>query len=175
VPVLHAARRNAFRIFNTDHSAMRQWGSSNGLSFFLTTIPEGNLFYHGSISPGLPDRFEWLAFEIEHASAFGQSVDSSSDDRDDSPDFWTSQLSNSETREAPTFHMDLSQVAVSSNNQDRPDLNSGEDKAKLKPPLYLPPPPSRGYFQTYRGERPLKLVYIDGMAAPKTMHGTLDS
>jgi hypothetical protein len=71
--------------------------------------------------------------------------------------------------------MDLSQVAVSSNDQDRPDLNSVEDKAKLKPPLYLPPPPSRGYFQTYPGEHPLKLVYIDGMAAPKTMHGTLDS
>jgi len=33
----------------------------------------------------------------------------------------------------------------------------------------------RGYFQTYRAERPLKLIYIDGMGAAKGSWGTLDS
>jgi hypothetical protein len=47
----HTTRLNAFQIFNAIHSAMRQWGSSlnhNGMSFFLATVPEGQLFYHGS-------------------------------------------------------------------------------------------------------------------------------
>ena len=75
-PDLAAARRNAFRIFNTVHSAMRQFGSSsnhNGLSFFLATVPEGNLFYHGRHSPSRPDSFDWLAFEVEHGYGFAQS------------------------------------------------------------------------------------------------------
>jgi hypothetical protein len=77
-PDLDAARRNAFHIFNVIHSAMRQWSSSvnhNGVSFFLATIPEGNLFYHGRSSPDRPDSFEWLAFEVEHPSGFALSGD----------------------------------------------------------------------------------------------------
>jgi hypothetical protein len=182
-PVLDAARRNEFQIFNTVHSAMRQWGSSvnpNGLSFFLAVVPEGNLFYHGSDYPGLPERFEWLAFEVEHASWFAQSIDPLPDDGDSplplgyKPAPWTWQLFNSEIEEAQMLQAHASHVTEDSNYQHRlvaaaEGDNDGEDKEKPKPL------PSRGYFQTYRPERPLKLIYIDGMAAAKTRWGTLDS
>lgn len=51
-PDVESAHDNAFAIFNSIHSAMRQWGSSvhhNGLSFYLSTAPEGSTFYHGGL------------------------------------------------------------------------------------------------------------------------------
>ena len=96
VPEPALARENAPQVFNAVHSAMRQWGSSgnlraslhqthlnnisltvyhNGMSFFLVTVPRGNLFYHGCATPERRSGLEWLAFEPEHAAYFGSSRD----------------------------------------------------------------------------------------------------
>ncbi|KAK5653789.1 hypothetical protein OQA88_7947 [Cercophora sp. LCS_1] len=69
------AEENAFQIFNSIHSAMRQWGSSlnhNGMAFIPATIPRGTLFYHGSPFNSTPAAPEWLAFEMEHAENFAR-------------------------------------------------------------------------------------------------------
>ncbi|RKU46988.1 hypothetical protein DL546_007556 [Coniochaeta pulveracea] len=73
LPDVEVAKRDtrAAHIFNSIHSALRQWGSSiqhNGLSFLPVTIPEGNIFYHGTHSTERPAGLEWLAFEMEHAN-----------------------------------------------------------------------------------------------------------
>jgi hypothetical protein len=175
-PDLDAARRNAFHIFNVIHSAMRQWGSSvnhNGVSFFLATVPEGNLFYHGRSSPDRPDSFEWLAFEVEHASGFALSGDPRMPPPGlprptNKPDIFSWQPSYSEisgTQMSPTQE---SHVTEDSSAQNR--LIEDDDRGK-----HSPPPTSRGYFQTYRASRPLKLIYIDGMGAAKGCWGTTDS
>ncbi|KAH8703222.1 hypothetical protein BGW36DRAFT_288166 [Talaromyces proteolyticus] len=68
-----AAVGNANHIFNAIHSSMRQWGSSwnhNGMSFFLATVPQHTMLYHGSHSNQPVTSFEWLAFEPEHALWF---------------------------------------------------------------------------------------------------------
>jgi hypothetical protein len=170
-PDLAAARRNAFRIFNTVHSAMRQFGSSsnhNGLSFFLATVPEGNLFYHGRHSPSRPDSFDWLAFEVEHGYGFAQPrMPMPPPPGRPPPDILSWHLPNSgisETKHGSHFKED-------SNDQHRL-VEPGDDDNREKPES---PPVSRGYFQTYRAERPLKLIYIDGMGAAKGSWGTLDS
>jgi hypothetical protein len=49
-------------------------------------------------------------------------------------------------------------------------VEDGDDRERSKPP-----PATCGYFQTYRADRPLKLIYIDGMGAAKGSWGTLDS
>ncbi|KAL4920992.1 hypothetical protein BDW62DRAFT_153331 [Aspergillus aurantiobrunneus] len=64
---------NANHIFNAIHSSMRQWGSSlnhNGMSFFLATVPQGTLLYHGDWRSDPVQGPEWLAFEPEHALVF---------------------------------------------------------------------------------------------------------
>ncbi|CAI4213994.1 unnamed protein product [Parascedosporium putredinis] len=65
-------------IFNSVHSAMRQWGSSlrhNGLGLIPATVPEDTLLYHGTPRNSTPETFEWLAFEIEHAENFAGTLD----------------------------------------------------------------------------------------------------
>lgn len=73
-PSLEQAKRNATPIFNSIHSAMRQWGSSlnhNGLAAIPATIPKGKLLYHGTHSSDANTTgLEWLAFEPEHSEAF---------------------------------------------------------------------------------------------------------
>ena len=54
---------------------MRQWGSSlnhNGMSFFITSIPEGTQLYHGRATNESVKGPDWLAFEAEHALAFAR-------------------------------------------------------------------------------------------------------
>ncbi|ATY66865.1 hypothetical protein A9K55_000489 [Cordyceps militaris] len=68
------AENNAHSIFNSIHSAGRQWGSSinhNGFALIPGLIPRGSVFYHAAATP------TWLAkgparleFEPEAAEAF---------------------------------------------------------------------------------------------------------
>lgn len=54
---------------------MREFGSAlnhNGMSLFPGFIPEGVLLYHGTFTKEVPELFEWLAFEIEHAESFAR-------------------------------------------------------------------------------------------------------
>ncbi|KAH8585586.1 hypothetical protein B0O99DRAFT_696328 [Bisporella sp. PMI_857] len=70
-----SARKNAPRIFNTVHSAMRQWGSSlqhNGMSFIPATIPANTQLYHGTSQKNAVEGMEWLSFEIEAAENFAR-------------------------------------------------------------------------------------------------------
>ncbi|KAJ4859759.1 hypothetical protein T069G_04747 [Trichoderma breve] len=72
-PSHDSAKANANHIFNAIHSAGRQWGSSlnhNGFGFIPVVVPAGTLLYHGGYFEDPPDRFEWLAFEVEHAENF---------------------------------------------------------------------------------------------------------
>lgn len=67
---------NDNHLFNSIHSAMRQWGSSlnhNGMSFFLASVPEGTKFYHGRGDNNTVTGMEWLAYEPEHALVFARS------------------------------------------------------------------------------------------------------
>lgn len=76
-PSVESARANANAIFNTIHSATRQWGSSvhhNGVSVFPVTVPEGTLLYHGNAYAEVPKVPEWLAFEIEHSENFARKM-----------------------------------------------------------------------------------------------------
>ena len=67
--------RNANHIFNAIRGAMRQWDNSwnhNGMSFFVTTVPEGVQLYHGTSQSEPIVGMEWLAFEPEHALMFAR-------------------------------------------------------------------------------------------------------
>lgn len=186
-PDLKAAETHAFALFNSIHSAMRQWGSSvhhNGMSFFLAQAPEGSVFYHGSASPETPWSFEWLAFEFEHAGVFAESwepqnhtsltldFEPPSVEPLDDVLLWhrTSRLLSPPTPEhvqffdRPSAQQLLSGVAQDK-DEDRipgpqwPDLNKT----------------FRGYFHMYRANRPLNLLYMDGEAAAKCTLGPMDS
>ena len=193
----HTTRENAFQIFNAIHSAMRQWGSSlnhNGMSFFLATVPEGQLLYHGSHNPKGKNGFDWLAFEVEHAQAFAQSRDP------DAPDVRLPPLPpckeplSREASEASSPRLDCfkkygrEEQGFDCPIQPRPSLpllqyHQGQkpiarsedddgDEPCLPPRLFKR---IRGYLHTYRAARPLHLLYLDGMAAAKVQYGTLDT
>ena len=178
---------NSFRIFNAVHSALRQWGSSiqhNGLSFFPVTVPEGNLFYHGGHDTERPDTFEWLAFEMEHASQFTRCYEfddpsnSSSvvnEDREMGRKLSLHGRVASIQAESQQAHEGGEQIAFSPS--DAQHALTRDDDHDKRPPNRRPgrPPSARGYLQTYRAARPLKLLYLDGMAAAKCNLGTLDS
>ncbi|KAL1841224.1 hypothetical protein VTJ49DRAFT_7292 [Mycothermus thermophilus] len=176
-PSLTAARRNAFDIFNTIHSAARQWGSSlrhNGMSVFLATVPAGVLLHHGTPHPDPPPGPEWLAFEIEHAELFAHprpprrpppgknasgAVIPPSDEQHP--------MHHRRTHPPPPLpHL----IA------DRATPPSGSE-----PPILDPSPGHgdgdevKGYLHTYRTTAPLALLYIDGSSAGKTDMGTLDT
>ena len=183
-PDVQAAQQNAFGLFNSVHSAMRQWGSSvnhNGMSFYLATAPEGSVFYHGGLSPDRPEAFEWLAFEIEHASSFAQS--------------WEPRKSRVfHTSEGPPFNESLAEILLwhqTSHYLPLPEQDGSFEAAPVQRPLLAiqgdddrgdlrprPPrfdKPMRAYLQVYRANRPLNLLYIDGQAAAKCQLGSLDS
>lgn len=196
-PDIESAHENAFAIFNSIHSAMRQWGSSvhhNGLSFYLATAPEGSIFYHGGFSPDRPGSFEWLAFEVEHAARFADSWEFADEPGLHSRNTQAKSAQDeavlktllahrrSHTRPSTNTPHDQSfQSALFSQrpmdileeDDDNDDKNDGENNS---PPTH---PPFdkwvRGYFHVYRANRPLNLLYIDGQAAAKCPLGSLDS
>lgn len=188
-PDIKSAHDNAFAIFNSIHSAMRQFGSSvhhNGLSFYLATAPEGSMFYHGGFSPDRPDSFEWLAFEMEHAAQFAASWEFV----DDLNLYSAAESTHGETilrtllRHRSSHSKPLSdstygpfnQNALSSQHPMATIYDDDDDDKKSPPPSW---PPfgklRRGYFHFYRANRPLNLLYIDGQAAAKCPLGSLDS
>lgn len=68
------AEKNAHAIFNSVHSAGRQWGSGiyhNGFALIPAIVPRGSIFYHGTTTKDVPSVPEWLAFDAETAEAFG--------------------------------------------------------------------------------------------------------
>lgn len=156
-PSEDAARQRAPDLFNAVHDAMRQWGSSihhNGMSFFLATVPEGVMFYHGSSKEETPDQPEWLAYEIEHAELFARSRFGGrppgpppGDDGARGGVGWMSFLQGPYDPQRP--------------------FNGPQT-----------PPPTEdngGWLHVYRTTEPLKLLYVDGMGAGKTDMGTLDT
>lgn len=67
------AEKNAHAIFNSIHSAGRQWGSSiyhNGFALIPAVVPRGSVFYHSAKTKEQPVGPEWLTFEPELAEAF---------------------------------------------------------------------------------------------------------
>ena len=158
-PSAESARQNAFLIFNSVHSAMRQWGSSlhhNGMALIPATIPRGTVLFHGSHSNSTPAPPEWLAFEMEHAENFARSH--------------------------PYFrHSSPSSSNPHPNTNPNPDPESHQFQHPLNPPPQPEPEPptigntTRGYLHTFLTTRPINLLYIDGSAAAKTTVGTLDT
>ncbi|KZL74087.1 hypothetical protein CT0861_09183 [Colletotrichum tofieldiae] len=171
------ARENAAHIFNEVHSAMRQWGSSlhhNGMGLIPATVPKGTLMYHGTRSNSTPEGFEWLAFEMEHSENFARS--------------WRKGRGTPPPRPpgkgkgkppgggGPPGGPHGGQPLVPMVEGQKP-LGTEDDKRSPRGPGGPggPDGPVRGYFHTYRANRDLKLLYIDGMAAGKTGMGTLDT
>lgn len=150
-PSHEVARQNGFQIFNSIHSAMRQWGSSlnhNGMALIPASVPKGSLFYHGTQTPGPPPGPEWLAFEVEHAESFAFSIrynDSHSDNGISDTSAHPGQNSQMVLRGSPD-----EDVRASSKN-------------------------IRGYLLTYQTNRDLKLLYVDGSSAGKSDMGMLDT
>lgn len=181
---------------------MRQWGSSlnhNGMSVFLATVPEGQLLYHGGDeserAKGLTEQgFDWLAFELEHAQMFGRGRgpppfftppgdkppgkgegDASPADSKAGPREWDMLDAHYNRRGHHPAALDheRSQKALGSDD-DGEDSDDNNDKPK-RPKISNLNRTYRGYFHTYRANRPLNLLYIDGMAAGKTDYGCVDS
>ncbi|KAK7738625.1 hypothetical protein SLS62_011345, partial [Diatrype stigma] len=156
-PSHEAAWQNGFQIFNSIHSAMRQWGSSlnhNGMAFIPVTIPRGSLFYHGTHrnrTAGPPSGPEWLAFEIEHSEGFAFSQR-----------FNDTDLDGEHVLDVPTYPGPGSQVVLG-RSPDEGIHHISSEKA------------IRGYLHTYRANRDLKLLYVDGSSAGKSTMGTLDT
>ncbi|KAK3319706.1 hypothetical protein B0T19DRAFT_432887 [Cercophora scortea] len=156
-PSKDAARQNGFQIFNAVHSAMRQWGSSlhhNGMSLFVATVPAGVTFYHGTHSPTPPAGPEWLAFDIEHAEGFARTWDRP-----------PPALSEEDTAMMQFREHDMdAQIRLRTPDEPTMPKNESDD-----------PVPFYGYLHIYQTTKPLRLLYIDGMSAGKTLMGTLDT
>ncbi|KAG0646032.1 hypothetical protein D0Z07_7971 [Hyphodiscus hymeniophilus] len=154
-PSIASATENANLLFNAIYSSMRQWGSSvqhNGMSFFPASIPEGTLLYHGSAVPDRPIGLEWLAFEIPHAEMFSVGFRRIRNRTD-----------GGRSSESAENHVEF---------LDPRNMSPQYLWALEEPPNYERVP---GYLQIYQVNRPLKVLYLDGMAAAKCSRGTLDS
>lgn len=147
-PSLEQARLNAFPIFNSIHSAMRQWGSSlnhNGLAMIPAKVPKGNLLYHGTHSSDPQTRgLEWLAFEPEHSEIFSLS--------------WRARRQDNHA-----VHEQALLQRIDDTDRHASHVLAAEPSA------------IRGYLRTYQASRDLNLLYIDGMSAAKGCLGTLDT
>ncbi|KAI8966699.1 hypothetical protein F5Y11DRAFT_343068 [Daldinia sp. FL1419] len=149
-PTVGSARENGPQIFNALHNAMREFGSAlqhNGMSLFPAVIPEGVLLYHGTDTKDIPKGFEWLAFEIEHAESFAR------------------------CRGRPRKHVDEDQSLDSSEFTMHPPPPPPDKDWRPRCPPHAP----AGHLHIYQASRPLNVLYIDGMAAGKTVMGTVDT
>ncbi|KAK0619579.1 hypothetical protein B0T14DRAFT_413491, partial [Immersiella caudata] len=145
-PSHESARQNAFLIFNSLRSAMRQWGSSlyhNGMSLIPATIPRGTTLYHGARSNSTPTVPEWLAFDREHAEWFAHALP-------------YNLLHPPRPKPTPSFQKPLSLPSTS---------KTGTNSNKT----------IRGYLHTFTTARPLHLLYLDGSSAANSYFGTLDT
>lgn len=184
-PDPNAAEENAFALFNSIHSAMRQFGSSvhhNGLTFYLAQAPEGSVFYHGDYRISTPPGFEWLAFEFEHAQIFAESWEPRENLEESSFETETLIQHRLSHRMQPLLSS-TSQAAMSIYDQTAsqyPIVNDKEvqgNKSGDSGGPYFPDQskPARGYFHTYVANRPLNLLYIGGESAAKCDLGPMDS
>lgn len=192
-PDINAARHNAFALFNSIHSAMRQWGSSihhNGMSFYLAQAPAGSFFYHGGYTANRPTSFEWLAFEVEHSAIFAQSwegllpfdsettFESFIGANPDDAVLWH-QLSRYQVLRQVHARAPLLFDRTESAQQHLSNPAAEEGEPDENEPQPGNPPDLdgvfRGYFHTYRANRHLNLIYIDGEAAAKCPLGPMDS
>ncbi|KAL1618489.1 hypothetical protein SLS54_007217 [Diplodia seriata] len=193
-----APLENANHVFNALHSSMRQWGSSlshNGMSFFLTSVPEGTQFYHGRSSNESVKGMEWLAFEPEHALVFarphgpppgkgpgrggpGRGPPGQAPPGQGPPPPFPAGESTSEHKEHHGWRK------PPHGEEYRPDWKRpGWEKhhgADRQAPMEKRDAKAKddsagGYLHTYRTKHNLSLLYIDGMSAGKTQKGTLDS
>ncbi|WYZ43339.1 hypothetical protein EsH8_VI_001038 [Colletotrichum jinshuiense] len=181
------ARENAVHIFNALHSAMRQWGSSlhhNGLALIPATVPQGTLLYHGTRLNSTPEGFEWLAFEMEHSEGFARSWRGGrgtpspkppppGNGPGKGPPGGKPPPGNGPPGGRPPGGSPPLVPMVDEGGQRR--LGSGEESAPPGPGGPNDDTSVRGHFHTYRANRDLKLLYLDGMAAGKTGMGTLDT
>lgn len=157
-----SAKENSVHIFNAVHSAMRQWGSSyhhNGMSIIPAIVPAGINFYHGGGDSERIIGMEWLAFEVEHAEVFARSRGPPRDG-DKGPDG----NPRGPPRGAPGNHPSQLELI------EYQSLDALEDPSPPRRPIM-----NAGYFHTYRTNRLLNLLYLDGMAAAKCSIGTLDT
>ncbi|PHH80327.1 hypothetical protein CDD80_1966 [Ophiocordyceps camponoti-rufipedis] len=165
LPNQDSARANSHRVFNAIDSAGRQWGSAvnhNGFGFFSVVVPEGTLFYHGSPNGVPPEEPDWLAFEVEHAEAFGQTRSArrrGDEDDDEDEEELISGKSQRHQQQKP-----LQQPSEPNNKHS----NTKEPNIRL-------PDWHQGHLHTYQTTAPLTLLYADGMSAAKASQGTLDS
>lgn len=158
-PSKDIAKDRAPQIFNSVHDSMRQWGSSlhhNGVSFFLATVPEGVLLYHGNNRPESPTEPDWLAYEIEHAEQFARS-------RGPPPGRDKARTE----RRNPFFNLNPvdteTQQHILNTGDKEPQIPDDDEKKK------------GGWLHVYKTTRALPFLYIDGMGGGKTEIGTLDS
>lgn len=132
---------------------MRQWGSSvqhNGMSFFPAYVPKGTLLYHGGPRGERVEGMEWLAFEIHHAEMFAIDI----------------RRRGAGGEVNGTGEEDGEESALQLRNQ--PVWGLGEPEP---PEIDIRP----GYLHIYQTNRPLRLLYIDGMSAAKCDLGTMDT
>ncbi|CAI6099175.1 unnamed protein product [Clonostachys chloroleuca] len=158
-PSKDIAKDRAPQIFNLVHDSMRQWGSSlhhNGVSFFLATVPEGVLLYHGNNRPESPTEPDWLAYEIEHAEQFARSR---------GPPLGKDKARTE--RRNPFFNLNPvdteTQQHILNTGDKEPQVPDDDEKKK------------GGWLHVYKTTRALPFLYIDGMSGGKTEIGTLDS
>ena len=171
--------KNAIHIFNAIHSSMRQLGSSlnhNGMSFFPARIPAGTEFYHGTDTPEPVDVMEWLAFEPEHALQFAWIIFGANDTEQQtsaSPKWMHgSKLTKILLTQQIPKNGEHSLDPPPHNSLQRP-LYASEQPSSSKPrPIFRAEP---GWLHTYVTKHDLRLVYIDGQSAAKSLKGTLDS
>lgn len=184
--------RHANHIFNTIHSAMRQWGSSlhhNGMTAFIAEVPAHTQLYHGTSSKYVVNGTEWLAFEPEHALLFASPHRPPPGEPGKQPPGLTT------TRHASDSFFDILYASIHGANSvaqapkcflGRPYRGRHFKTSKQAKQVHMtgsdantpPPPPSEndrfGYLHTYRTKHDLRLLYLDGQSAAKSKKGTLD-
>lgn len=121
------------------------------MSFFAASIPVGTLLYHGTHSQEPINGFEWLAFEIEHAEGFAGSHGGGGKRPGGGP------------------------PGGPGNGRGPPGEQPGHNEHKRGGRQGKTTQDESGYLRIYQTKRPLKLLYLDGMAAGKTNMGTLDT
>jgi hypothetical protein len=161
------ALTNANHIFNAIHSSMRQWGSSlnhNGMSFFLATVPKGTHLHHGRGDDTGVQGMEWLAFEPEHALNFAWRIYECDD-----PGATTA------TEQSLKWSLAAHLQSLISDRGGNPIIAPSQHALRPpdRPPLNICLDP--GYLHTFAPSRELRLLYIDGQSAAKSLNGTLDS
>lgn len=154
IPSPEQGRTNAYPIFNSIHSATRQWGSSlnhNGMAMIPAKVPKGTLLYHGTHSSDVrTTSLEWLAFEPEHSEVF-----------------CTSWHSLHRTQTAKQSKKVVSDQAVLHGSDKWQQQSDSLESTKT--------PAVRGYLRTYQANRDLNLLYLDGMSAGKGCIGPMDT